>query len=64
VTIETEFFDAAGAFIDEATEYLRTDIASGAKEHFKVTILSPSPALTAPGTKMDVKVAGGHTSPF
>ena len=64
VTIEAEFFDASGEFIDEATEYLRADVAGNAKEHFKVTITNPSPALTAPDTKMVVKVAGGHTSPF
>jgi hypothetical protein len=64
VTIEAEFFDASGAFVDEATEYLRSDIAAKAQEHFKVTVLAPSAALTAPDTKMVVKVAGGHTSPF
>jgi hypothetical protein len=64
VTIEAEFFDASGAFIDESTEYLRAEIAGQAKEHFKVTISNPTPALSAPGTKMVVKVAGGHTSPF
>jgi hypothetical protein len=64
VTIEAEFFDASGAFVDEATEYLRADISANAQEHFKVTILTPSAALSDPGTKMVVKVAGGHTSPF
>lgn len=64
VTIEAEFFDASGAFIDESTEYLRADIAGQAKEHFKMTISNPTPALSAPDTKMVVKVTGGHTSPF
>ncbi|WP_372720459.1 FxLYD domain-containing protein [Novipirellula sp.] len=64
VTIEAEFFDATGAFIDEATEYLRTDVTGKAEEHFKVTVTNPSPVLTAPDTKMVVKVAGGRTSPF
>ena len=64
VTIEAEFFDASGAFIDEATDYRRADISANAQEHFKVTILTPSAALSDPGTKMVVKVAGGHTSPF
>ena len=64
VTIEAEFFDASGAFIDEAHEYLQADVPGNAKEHFKVTITDPSPALNAPDTKMVVKVAGGHTSPF
>jgi len=64
VTIEAEFFDSSGAFIDEASEYLRVDIAANAKENFKVTIDSPAEALTAPETKMVVKVGGGHASPF
>jgi len=64
ITIEAEFFDASGAFIDEATEYLQGDVAGNAEEHFKVTIVSPNPALSAPDTKMVVKVAGGHSSLF
>lgn len=64
VTIEAEFFDASGAFIDEAAEYLRADIAGNAKEHFKMIIRNPNPALNASDTKMVVKVAGGRTSPF
>lgn len=64
VTIEAEFFDAAGEFIDEATEYLTTDLMGNAEEHFKVTITNPGPGLDAPDTKMVVKVAGGRTSPF
>ena len=63
-TIKADFFDASGAFVDEATEYLRADISANAQEHFKVTLMTPSAALNAPGTKMVVKVAGGHTSPF
>lgn len=64
VTVEAEFFDASGAFIDEANEYLRSDIAGNAREHFKIRIHNPSSALTAPDTKMVVKVSGGHTSLF
>lgn len=64
VTIEAEFFDNSGAFIDEASEILRADIAGDAKEYFKMTIHSPAEALTAFETKMVVRIAGGHTSPF
>lgn len=64
VTVEAEFFDASGAFIDEANEYLRSDIAGNAREHFKIKIHNPPSALTAPDTKMVVKVSGGHTSVF
>jgi hypothetical protein len=64
VTIEAEFFDASGAFIDEATDYRRADISANAQEHFKVTIANPPPALSDPDTKMVVKVAGGHSLPF
>ena len=64
VTIEAEFFDASGAFVDEATEYLRADVSPNAQEHFKVTIVNPPAALSDPDSKIVVKVAGGHTSPF
>jgi len=64
VTIEAEFFDASGAFVDEATEYLRADISGKSQEYFKVSIPFPTAAASDPGTKTIVKVAGGHTSPF
>ena len=64
VTIEAEFFDGSGAFIDEASEYIPADITGNAKEHFKVTFHSPAKTLRSPETKMVVKIAGGHTSPF
>jgi hypothetical protein len=62
VTIEAEFFDAAGNFLDEQSEYLRSDITGGAKEHFKITVKTP-PAIS-PEPKMVVKVTGGHSVPF
>lgn len=64
VTIEAEFFDANGTFIDEAEEYVSSDVAKGAKEHFKMTIKNPSAAVSDPSTKMVLKVSGGHTMPF
>ncbi len=64
VTVEAEFFDEKGGFLNEATQYLQSVVMSGAKEHFKITILSPSATMTDPATKMVVKIAGGHTSPF
>lgn len=62
VTIEAEFFDAAGNFLDEQSEYLRSDITGGAKEHFKITVKTPP--VTSPEPKMVVKVTGGHSMPF
>ena len=64
VTIEAEFFDAKGVFLDEESSYLRAEIPAGAKEHFKITLRNPDPKLQAEETKMVVKVAGGHTPPF
>jgi hypothetical protein len=64
VTIEAEFFDAAGNFLDEEDEYLRSDINGGAKEHFKITMTSPPAQASAAETKMVVKVSGGHSDSF
>ncbi len=64
VTVEAEFFDASGTFIDEESEYLRTDIAPHAKEHFKITLRSKASKVSDPATKMNVKIAGGHSMPF
>lgn len=64
VSIEAEFFDATGAFLDEEQEYLRSDVSRNAKEHFKITIRNPKDSMTAEGNKMVVKISGGHSSPF
>tara|TARA_R110002096_G_scaffold44670_3_gene120919 strand:+ start:362 stop:808 length:447 start_codon:yes stop_codon:yes gene_type:complete len=64
VTVEAEFYNSAGEFIDEASEYLRSDIAGHAKEHFKIPIPSPPQAAVSGEIKPAVKVSKGHTSPF
>ena len=47
VTVEAEFFDEQGMFLDEASEYIRSDILAEAEEHFKIQIRSPKNELTA-----------------
>lgn len=64
VTIEAEFFDAAGNFLDEQSQYLQSDVLGGAQEHFKITMRNPPAQANAADTKMVVKVTGGHSMPF
>ena len=64
VTVEVEFFDKNGNFLDEKSEYLRMTIKPDAKEHFKVSIASKDERLLEEGVDVRVKIAGGHTSPF
>ena len=64
VSVEAEFFDPAGAFIDEEVSTMRADVAAHGKEHFKITIRRPSVAILAQDVKMQVKVSGGHALPF
>lgn len=64
ITVEAEFFDASGKFIDEASEYMRSDIAGHSKEHFKIVISSPPEAALSGAIQPVVKISGGHTSPF
>ena len=64
ISVEAEFFDGKGGFLNEATGYLTSEVKAGAKEYFKISIVSPSATMTDPATKMVVKIAGGHTSPF
>ena len=64
VTIEAEFFDEQGIFLDEASEYLRSDILGEAEEHFKMEIPSPGNALIAETTTLKVKISGGRSKPF
>ena len=62
ITVEAEFFDASGNFIDEASEYMRSDIAGNSKEHFKIVIASPPEIALSGNVKPVVKISGGHTS--
>ena len=64
VSVEAEFFDSKGQFIDEASEYLRADVGPSDKEHFKIVIKNPSPGMLAPESKMTLKLSGGHSMPF
>jgi hypothetical protein len=64
ITVEAEFFDASGNFIDEASEYMRSDIAGNSKENFKIVITSPPEEALSGVIKPTVKISGGHTSPF
>ncbi|SKA88334.1 hypothetical protein SAMN02745166_01402 [Prosthecobacter debontii] len=64
VVVEAEFFDASGAFLDEWTETLRSDIAPGAQEHFKVTLRNADLKDQTGDVKMVVKIAGGYSAPF
>jgi len=64
VTVEAEFFDEQGLFIDEASEYIRSDIAAQVEEHFKIEIRNPRNELTADTTTLKVKVSGGRSKPF
>jgi hypothetical protein len=64
INVEAEFYDGSGNFIDEASDYLRSNVGKGAKEHFKISFRAANPQVSAPETKMVVKIAGGHTDPF
>jgi len=64
VSVEAEFYDASGKFLDEASDYLRTEIAGKAKEHFKITLRTPPEAALKGEIQPKLKVSGGHTSPF
>ena len=64
VTVEAEFFDEQGMFLDEASEYIRSDILAEAEEHFKIQIRSPKNELTADATDLRVKISGGWSKAF
>ena len=64
VTVEAEFFDEQGMFLDEASQYLTNDILGEAEEHFKMEIRSPGNAFTAETTTLKVKYLGGAQNCF
>ncbi len=64
VTVEAEFFDEQGMFLDEVSIFLGSDILGEAEEHFKMEIRSPGNALTAESTTLKVKISGGRLKLF
>lgn len=64
IRVEAEFYDSSGVFIDEASEYLRSDISGDATEHFKITIPSPPKEVSEGGIKPIVKVSSARTGLF
>ena len=64
ITVEAEFFDTSGTFLDEATEYLRSDIGGNKEEHFKIVITSPPSQALSGSIKPKLKISGGRTSPY
>ena len=64
VTVEAEFFDEQGMFLDEASEFIRSDIVAEAEEYFKIEIRSQKYELTADSTTLKMKIAGGRSQPF
>ena len=59
VTIEAEFFNQKNEFIDEASEYVRSDITPGAKENFKVIFSSPPAEVLSGEIEPILKISGG-----
>ena len=64
ITVEAEFFDSSGAFVDEASEYLRSDIRSKQEEHFKIVITEPHSQVLSSSINPKLKIAGGHSNLF
>lgn len=64
VTVEAEFFDEQGMFLDESSEFIRSDIKGEADEYFKILIRNPRNELTADTTTLKVKISGGRSQPF
>ncbi len=64
VTIKAEFFDSNGTFVDEQTEYLRSEFAAGSQDHFKISVHSLDDRVTSAKARMELKITGGMTMPF
>jgi hypothetical protein len=64
VTVEAEFFDASGKFVDESTGHLDSEIRSKSKEHFKIGISSPPDEALSGSIKPVVKISRAYTRPF
>ena len=64
VSVEAEFYDASGKFLDEESQYLRTDIAGNSKEYFKINLSSPPEDAINGIIQPKLKLSGGHTSAF
>lgn len=64
VQVEAEFFDKNGEFIDEATEYISSQIAPQGSENFLLKIRSSDNLTYDPETRMVLKISDGRVSIF
>jgi hypothetical protein len=64
ISLNADFFDPQGKFLDQHTERLSNSIPPGDTAHFKITILSPSERTKAKDVRIELKVADASTRMF
>jgi len=64
ISIDAEFFNADGKFVDEAAGCVSSSVGPGELEHFKITIENASEQIRDDNIRMELKVADAFSSSF
>jgi hypothetical protein len=64
VTVEAEFYDKKGRFLDEASDSLSASLRPGAEENFRITLRKPRDEIVTGSSKVVLKVANARNYPF
>jgi hypothetical protein len=64
VTVEAEFYDESGKFLDEVSQYLSVSLPPGADEHFRITLVDPSDQIVTGTPKVILKVTDADDRRF
>jgi hypothetical protein len=57
LSVEAEFYDNDGKFLDEYQSYMQGSIAAGTKEHFKILVTGNSPEIKKADVNVKVKIS-------
>ena len=64
ITVEAEFFDQSGQFLDEASEYMSVSLLPESEENFRLTLSNPADRITKGDPNVVLKVAGADVNRF
>lgn len=63
IEVEAEFYDRDGKFLGESAATVRSQVAAGESENFRISLRNP-PLKSPEEGRLEVKVANAYSSPF
>lgn len=64
ITVEAEFYDDQGTFVDETSQHIAAALRPNSEEHFRLTLLTADPKIIAGKPKVALKIADASESRF